>query len=115
GAVAPASAGSISVMVTPQNAEQEQAMRMGLSMMALMKGMSEQGGISQNGSDNIAGVLQSGGGSQAVIIQEGDGHVGTIDQSGGDNACGLIQVGEETESHIVQNGGETCMAFQIGF
>ena len=114
-ASAPALAGQVSINLEPTNAQQEQAMRMGLGFYALANGF-KNGGIKQNGIGNAAGLLQNGSGNLGVVHQQGDGHVGTLQQNGNDNACGLFQFGKNTEGHVGQNGdGGTCATLQVGW
>ena len=111
----PATAGQISINLTPADAEQEKAMRMGLGMYALFNGI-KNGGITQHGTGNAAGLMQNGSGNLGVVHQEGEGHVGTLEQNGNGNACGLFQFGKNTEGHVQQNGnGGTCASFQFGW
>lgn len=114
---APAYAGGqISIGLTPQDAEQEKAMKLGLGFYALVQAIeSKNGGIVQNGNGNAAGVAQNGNGNWGVVHQEGDGHTGTIEQNGDGNTCGLFQFGENTNGQCVQNGGETGTTIQIGW
>jgi len=112
---APALAGQISIDLVPANAEQAQAMRVGLGMYALANGFSN-GGIRQNGFGNMAGLAQNGSGNLGVVHQEGDGHVGTLAQNGNGNAYGLFQFGRSTQGHVQQNGtGGTGATFQFGW
>ncbi len=112
---APAMAGQISFNLTPADADQEKAMRMGLGMYALINGITN-GGITQHGSGNAAGLAQNGSGNLGVVHQEGDGHNGTLEQNGNGNACGLFQFGKNTDGHVQQNGnGGTCASFQFGW
>ncbi|MBO6719963.1 MAG: curlin [Rhizobiaceae bacterium] len=112
----PATAGGqISINLAPANAEQEQAMRVGLGMYALFHGI-QNGGITQNGSGNAAGLMQNGSGNLGVVHQEGSGHNGTLQQNGNGNACGLFQFGQNTNGHVQQNGnGGTCATLQFGW
>lgn len=113
---APAFAGGqISINLAPADADQEKAMRMGLGMYALFNGI-KNGGITQNGNGNAAGLMQNGSGNLGVVHQEGDGHNGTLVQNGNGNACGLFQFGKNTNGHVQQNGnGGTCATLQFGW
>ena len=58
---APALAGgSISISLSPQDSEQEQAMRAGLLIYGIANGIKNGGLIGQNGNGNTAGLAQSG-------------------------------------------------------
>ena len=116
GLTAPALAGSqISIGLSPQNADQEQAMKLGLGLYAISQHLSGNGGIVQNGNGNAAGVAQLGSGNFGVVHQEGNGHNGTVQQAGSNNTCGLFQFGENTDGQCVQNGVETGTTFQFGW
>ncbi|MEX0956882.1 MAG: curlin [Rhizobiaceae bacterium] len=111
----PAMAGQVSINLTPADADQEKAMRVGLGMYALFNGI-KNGGITQNGTGNSAGLAQNGSGNLGVVHQEGEGHNGTLQQNGNNNACGLFQFGKNTNGHVEQNGdGGTCATVQIGW
>ena len=114
--VTPAAAGgSISINLEPKNAKQEQAMRAGLTIYAIVNAVQD-GSIKQKGNGNSAGLGQSGSGNLGVIYQEGDDHSGTLVQNGDNNACGLFQFGKGTNADVVQNGnGETCATFAFGW
>ncbi|MCR9239590.1 MAG: curlin [Alphaproteobacteria bacterium] len=108
--------GSISVSLTPQDAEQEKAMRAGLTIFGIVNGIKNGGHIGQNGNGNTAGLGQNGSGNLGIVHQEGDGHNGTVQQNGNNNAHGLFQFGENTDGHVAQNGnGETGATFQFGW
>ena len=116
-AAAPASAGGqIQINVAPQNADQDKAMRTGLALYSIVQGIKAQGGITQNGNGNKAGVAQMGTGNQGIIHQEGDGHNGNVQQAGNNNAYGLFQFGKNTNSHVGQSGnGGTGATFVFGW
>ena len=113
---APAHAGGqVSFDFKPANAEQDQAMRMGLGLYALTQGI-KNGGIKQLGNGNMDGLAQNGSGNLGIVHQEGDGHNGTLTQNGNNNACGLFQFGKNTDGHVTQNGdGGTCATVQVGW
>jgi hypothetical protein len=108
--------GSISISLTPQDAEQEQAMRAGLLIFGIVNGIKNGGHIGQNGNGNTAGLAQNGSGNLGIVHQEGNGHNGTVQQTGNNNAHGLFQFGENTDGHVAQTGnGETGATFQFGW
>lgn len=112
---APAHAGgSISFNLQPRNAQEEQAMRAGLGIYALVNGI-KSGSIKQNGIGNVAGLMQNGRGNLGVVHQNGNGHNGTLVQNGNGNSHGLFQFGRNNNSHVVQNGGDTGATFQWGW
>ncbi len=107
--------GQVSFDLQPANAEQAQAMRMGLGLYALTQGI-RNGGIRQIGNGNAAGLAQNGSGNLGVVHQQGDGHTGTLTQNGNGNACGLFQFGKNTDGHVTQNGdGGACATVQVGW
>lgn len=113
--VTPADAGSISINLEPKNAKQEQAMRAGLTIYAIVNAV-ENGSIKQLGNGNSAGLAQLGSGNLGIIHQEGDNHNGTLVQDGNGNACGLFQFGKGTNADVVQSGnGKTCATFAFGW
>jgi hypothetical protein len=114
--VTPAAAGgSISLHLEPKNVKQEQAMRAGLTIYAIVNAV-QNGSIKQNGNNNAAGLAQIGQGNLGIIHQEGDDHTGTLVQNGDNNACGLFQFGKGTSADVEQNGnGETCATVTFGW
>lgn len=111
----PASAGGqFSVTVLPGNAKQEQAMRAGLGIYALVQGI-RSGSIKQHGTNNSAGLKQNGKGNLGIVHQEGNGHNGTLQQNGNGNSFGLFQFGRNTNGHATQAGGQTGATFQFGW
>lgn len=110
-----AAGGSISINLEPKTAEQERAMRAGLTIYAIVNAV-QNGSIKQKGNNNAAGLGQFGSGNLGVIYQDGDNHSGTLVQNGNNNACGLFQFGKGTNADIVQNGnGETCATVTFGW
>lgn len=114
---APAYAGgSIAIDIQPGTAQGEQALRTGLGVYSIVKGIQSGASIEQIGVNNIAGLAQNGHGNQGVVYQEGYGHSGTLQQNGNDNAYGLFQFGKNTDADIVQNGnGETGATIVYGW
>jgi hypothetical protein len=112
---APAHAGQISIHLDPKNAKQENALKAGLTIYAIVNAVQD-GSIKQNGNDNAAGLAQFGQGNLGVVHQEGDNHTGTLTQNGNNNMCGLFQFGEGTNADVVQNGnGEACATVTFGW
>jgi hypothetical protein len=113
--VTPASAGGqVSITVLPGSAKHEQAMRAGLGIYALARGI-QNGSIKQHGRNNTAGLSQLGKGNLGIVHQEGNGHNGTLTQNGSGNAFGLFQFGNNTNGHVNQHGGQTGATFQFGW
>jgi hypothetical protein len=109
--------GSFSLNYAPTDAEDAQALGLGLSVLSIVNGMSGKGGnIGQNGFGNAAGIAQNGLGNHGVILQEGNGHEGTIEQNGDNNSCGLFQLGQNTDAECVQNGdGQSSATVVFGW
>ena len=117
GFAGPAEAGgSLSLTLTPHNARQENAMRMGLGIYGLVNAVQNGASIRQDGFNNAAGIGQNGFGNLGIVHQDGNGHNGSVQQNGNNNAYGLFQFGENTNGHVVQNGnGQVGTAFQFGW
>lgn len=113
--VAPAEAGQVSIHLDPKNAKQENALKAGLTIYAIVNAV-QNGSIKQNGNNNAAGLAQIGQGNLGVVHQEGDNHSGTLTQNGNNNMCGLFQFGQGTNADVVQNGnGEACATVTFGW
>ena len=112
---APAYAGgSFSISIAPGSSDADHAIRAGLGIYAIAKGI-KSGSISQNGFGNAAGLIQNGGGNLGIVHQEGNGHTGTLTQNGGGNAHGLFQFGKGATGHVTQFGGQSGATFQFGW
>lgn len=96
--------GQIQFQINAQNQKDEKAIKTGLAFYSLYKGIKSQGGITQNGNGNTAGVLQNGLGNQGIVHQQGDGHDGSVQQTGNNNSHGLFQFGKNTNAHVNQTG-----------
>ena len=111
---APANAGQVSINLNPANAEQRQMMQAGLGIYALYNGI-QNGSITQNGINNMAGLTQGGGGNLGIVHQDGNNHTGTLNQQGGNNSYGLFQFGEGTNANVHQSGGQTGLGLVFGW
>lgn len=110
-----AEAGQISINLDPKNAKQENALKAGLTIYAIVNAV-ENGSIKQLGNGNSAGLAQFGQGNLGIVHQEGDNHAGTLTQNGNNNMCGLFQFGKRTTADVVQNGnGEACATVTFGW
>lgn len=109
------SSGQISINLAPSNADEAQALRLGLAFFALAQDIDANGHVTQHGVNNAAGIYQGGPNNQAIIHQEGCNHDGSITQTGGNNAHGLFQFGCNTSGHVEQTGGQTGLTFQFGW
>lgn len=105
--------GTISFEVNPTNADEANAIRLGLAIYQIANG-ADPAHVYQNGNGNGAGIGQSGGGNTGVIHQEGNGHHGTLSQNGCDS-YGIFQFGNGANANVAQgNGCQTGLLFQIG-
>lgn len=110
-----AAGGQISFNLQPGNAKQEHAMRAGLGIYAIAKGI-KNGSIKQTGNGNSAGLQQYGQGNLGIVHQKGNGHNGTLSQNGNGNSYGLFQFGKNTNGHVSQTGnGNAGATFQFGW
>lgn len=107
--------GQVSIAITPQNAQEAQAIRFGLALFALHQDITANGHVTQTGFNNAAGISQGGPRNRAIIHQDGCNHTGTISQTNGHNAAGLFQFGCNTNAAITQTGNDTGLTFQFGW
>lgn len=116
-AVIPAQAGGqIQIDIAAQNSDDAKAIKTGLAIYSIVKGIKSQGGITQNGNGNNAGVGQNGSGNQGIVHQQGNGHNGSVQQVGNNNSHGLFQFGKNTNAHANQNGnGNAGATFAFGW
>ncbi|MTJ05049.1 MAG: curlin [Sediminimonas qiaohouensis] len=117
GLTAPAQAGgNLSVELTPRNAEEERAMRVGLGIYAVVQNAKQAANVNQRGNGNAAAIGQRGNGNYGAVHQEGDGHDASLRQSGNGNAYGIFQFGDGASGHVNQRGnGGTGMLIQYGW
>jgi len=107
--------GSISFEVNPSNADEANAIRLGLALYSIAQAIEGDAHVHQAGHGNGAGIAQSGGGNFGVVHQEGNGHTGTLAQNGCDS-YGIFQFGEGTNANVAQgNGCQTGLLFQFGW
>ncbi len=107
--------GSVSFQVDPANADEANAIRLGLAIYQIARAVEGDAHVYQNGNGNGAGIGQSGGGNTGVVHQEGNGHTGTLSQNGCDS-FGVFQFGEGTNAAVDQgNGCQTGLLFQFGW
>lgn len=107
--------GSISLNLTPRNADEAALLRLGLGLYAIRQDIRTNGHVTQSGWNNAAGIVQTGRGNQGIIHQEGCNHNGTINQTGNHNAHGLFQFGCNANGHVTQTGGQTGITIQYGW
>ena len=107
--------GSISFEVNPTNADEANAIRLGLALYGIAQAIEGNAHVHQAGNGNGAGIGQSGGGNFGVVHQEGNGHTGTLAQNGCDS-YGIFQFGQGTNANVAQgNGCQTGLLFQFGW
>jgi len=107
--------GSVSFELNPSNADEANAIRLGLAIYQIAQAAEGNAHVYQNGNGNGAGIGQSGGYNTGVVHQEGNGHHGTLAQNGCDS-YGIFQFGEGTNANVAQgNGCQTGLLFQFGW
>lgn len=116
GFAAPAQAGGqISFGFNAMQPDHAQAINMGLGLYSLFRGIEGNGAITQQGLNNMAGVLQNGGGNFGVVHQEGNNHSGNLQQNGNGNSYGLFQFGNGTHANVNQSGGQSGLGLVFGW
>ncbi|WP_071676124.1 hypothetical protein [Nioella nitratireducens] len=107
--------GSVSFEINPANADEANAIRLGLALYGIAQAANGSAHVSQHGTGNGAAIGQSGGGNYGVVHQEGNGHTGTLAQNGCDS-YGIFQFGQNTNANVGQgNGCQTGMLIQYGW
>lgn len=107
--------GSVSFEVNPSNADEANAIRLGLAIYQIARAVDSDAHVYQNGNGNGAAIGQSGGYNTGIVHQEGNGHHGTLAQNGCDS-YGIFQFGQGTNANVAQgNGCQTGMLFQFGW
>ncbi len=107
--------GSVSFEINPANADEANAIRLGLALYGIAQAANGSAHVHQQGNGNGAGIAQSGGGNYGVVHQEGNGHTGTLAQNGCDS-YGIFQFGQNTNANVAQgNGCQTGMLIQYGW
>jgi minor curlin subunit len=116
-AVPAAAGGTLSFTVNAGTAEEAQAIRAGLTLYQIARGVESGAFVHQDGSFNGAAIAQvAGGGSVGIIHQEGNGHAATLDQQGHGQSHGIFQFGNGANANVVQTGhGQSGLTFQFGF
>lgn len=118
----PASAGSITLMLTP-NGESADLIQQGLRIYSAIeeqknkkKKRKNHAHVDQKGRDNAATLSQKGVDNYGVIVQRGHDHEATVSQEGEHNAFGLFQFGHDTNLDVVQAGrGQVGIVLQGGW
>lgn len=106
--------GAISFNVTPGNADEANAIRLGLALYGIAQNANGSAHVHQAGTGNGAGIAQSGTGNHGVVHQEGNGHRGTLSQNGCDS-YGIFQFGNGANADVAQGHGcQTGLLIQFG-
>jgi len=121
GLPASASAGGITVMLTPDG-ESADIIQQGLRIYSMVREQKEKkkkknhAHVDQKGGDNAAALSQKGVDNYGVIVQRGHDHTATVAQEGEHNAFGLFQFGHNTNLDVVQDGrGQVGLVLQGGW
>ena len=104
----PASAGSVTLMLTP-NGESADLIQQGLRIYSAIEEQKNKKKKRKNHAhvdrrDNAAALSQKGRDNNGVIVQRGHHHAATVAQDGEHNAFGLFQFGHDTKLDVVQAG-----------
>jgi hypothetical protein len=119
----PASAGSVTLMLTPHG-ESANLIQQGLRIYSAIeeqkhkkkKNRKNHANFDQKGRDNAAALSQKGIDNNGVIVQRGHDHAATVAQDGEHNAFGLFQFGHDTNLDVVQAGrGQVGLVLQGGW
>lgn len=108
-APAPASAGGITMMITPEGGTAD-LIQHGMQIYSIFEQQKKQkkkrnhAKLDQKGRDNAAAVSQRGVDNYGMIFQRGRGHTATLAQDGSDNALGVFQFGRNTNVDVAQTG-----------
>lgn len=112
-----AAGGAFSFTLDASNGQEASAIRAGLALYQIHRGVESGAFVHQDGSLNGAAIRQvAGGGSVGVIHQDGNGHSAMLDQQGHGQAHGIFQFGNGANANVVQtNKGQAGLTFQFGF
>jgi hypothetical protein len=119
----PASAGSVTLMLTPHG-ESANLIQQGLRIYSAIeeqkhkkkKNRKNHAHVDQKGRDNAAALSQKGIDNNGVIVQRGHDHAATVAQDGEHNSFGLFQFGYDTNFDVVQAGrGQVGLVLQGGW
>jgi hypothetical protein len=118
----PASAGSVTLMLTPHG-ESADLIQQGLRIYSAIEEQKNKkrkrknhAHVDQQGRDNAAALSQKGVDNNGVIVQRGRDHAATVAQEGEHNAFGLFQFGYNTSLDVVQAGhGQVGLVLQGGW
>lgn len=115
---APASAGGITMMITPQG-EHADIIQQGLQIYSIInqkKKKKNHAKVNQKGVGNAAAVSQRGIDNYGLVVQRGRDHTATIAQQGANNALGVFQFGRKTNIGLAQTGqGNVGLVLQGGW
>ena len=116
----PAFAGGVTMVLTPHG-DAANLLQTGLQIYSLVeqhkgKKKKNHAKVDQKGSDNAAGLNQTGAGNYGLVVQRGKGHTATVSQDGFNNALGVFQFGRNANLDYVQSGnGKASLVLQGGW
>jgi minor curlin subunit len=113
----PAAAGGMfSFTLSASNSREAEAIRGGLALYQIARGVESGAFVQQNGTLNGAAIRQAAGScSTGVIHQDGTGHSATLDQRGHGQSHGIFQFGKGATAQVVQtHNGQAGLTFQFG-
>ena len=106
----------ISLQLSPRNAQEADALRVGLALYAIHRNVRSEAGIDQIGQGNVAGIVQLGQGNLGLIRQRGRDHNATLGQTGTGQAFAIFQNGRGTRADVAQTGPASAgILFQYGW
>ena len=106
----------ISLQLSPRNAQEADALRLGLALYAIHREFRSEAVIDQIGQGNAAGIVQLGQGNLGLIRQRGRDHTATLGQTGTGQAFAIFQNGRGTRADVVQTGPASAgILFQYGW
>jgi hypothetical protein len=114
---APASAGGITMMITPQG-QYADIIQQGLQIYSIVNQFKKNNHakVNQKGVGNAAAVSQKGIDNYGLVVQRGRDHTATIAQQGANNALGVFQFGRKTNIDLAQTGqGNLGLLLQGGW
>ena len=114
---APASAGGITMMITPEG-DTADIIQQGLQIYSIVNRLKKNNHakVNQKGVGNAAAVSQKGIDNYGLVIQRGRDHTATIAQQGANNALGVLQFGRKTNIDLAQTGqGNVGLVLQGGW
>lgn len=103
----------ISLQLSPRNAQEADALRLGLALYAIHREFRSGASIDQIGQGNAAGIVQGGPGNFGLIRQRGRDHLALLEQSGRNGSYAIFQSGKGTTAQVRDAG--TGILLQYGW